>query len=250
MGLEFDDEETLRDIGRLGHLDAPPQLDWAASTTMGRRRDNQDAWGERGGRFIVADGVGGTSGGKIASATAVSEFLHLPAELGWTAAVERINDRVVAACRAQQLPEAATTLVACAVRPEATEVIHVGDSRAYLMRSGELEQLTTDHSVGEHRRAHGRPVDHPDELGRNPSALISFIGANGDALDVSIRIITFPKDARLLLCSDGIHDQIPVEKIKQLLGLGTVSAAANALTQAADDAGGRDNATAVVIEQT
>lgn len=250
MGPEFDDEETLRAMPRVEDHNVLPPLDWAASTTMGRRRDNQDAWGERGGRFIVADGVGGTSGGQVASATAVSEFLHLPADLEWTTAVERLNERVVAACRAQQLPDAATTLVACAARPGVMDVIHVGDSRAYLMCAGLLEQLTTDHSVGEHRLARGRPIDHPDGLGGNPSALLSFIGVDDDSLNVSIRTVAFPRHARLLLCSDGVHDQLPIGQIGDLLADGTVGAAANALTSAADEAGGRDNATALVIEQT
>lgn len=241
----YDDEETLRTRVPVATAGS---VRWAARSSIGRRRsDNQDAWGERRGtRFVVADGVGSLSGGSIASAAAVAEFLTVAADVDWTDAIAQIDEAVRLQCSSRGVPDAATTIVGCEVDGDTLRLVHVGDSRAYRLRAYELECLTADHNLANLRAAEGLPPDAEDGRGR-AGALTSFLGHGGADLTVDCLVTDLRPGDRVLLCSDGVHGQLDDHTLAALLSSPDPDRAAERLVQASDEAGGRDNATALVI---
>ena len=217
-----------------------------AGTDVGRTRSgNEDSYFCGRTVFAVADGLGGHQGGEVASAAAVAPLAALdgreltdPAEAAeaLTAAIREANAAIIdQAAGDPGLWGMGTTVTAAALAGDRhLQLAHVGDSRAYLLRDGSLEQLTTDHTVvGVHpersilTRAVGLdphiPVDTPDPLELAP----------GD---------------QVLLCSDGLTEAVGDPRIAELLTTGPDGdAACRALIDAANDAGGPDNITVVLI---
>jgi protein phosphatase len=213
-----------------------------------------------GGRLLaVADGLGGHNGGERASALAVGaaarhlvEALARPpefadpeyaAETALREAMEVAGAEVEAAAAADpNLGGMGTTLTLGLVRWPRLHVAHAGDSRAYVLRDGQLWQLTRDHTYAELLAGQGRPV--PPEAAR---VLINCLG--GGSPGVAPEVSTFPLSPgdTLLLCSDGLHGPVPGDAIAQVLrGAVTAEAAGRELVAAANAAGGPDNITVVV----
>ena len=229
---------------------------WATGSHRGRiRTNNEDAiYPETGGRtdgrlvVAVADGMGGHVGGEIASRLAIGALTTEP-DLPIPQAVSRANDLILAeAAENPALLGMGTTLTAAELLPTGSIVIgHVGDSRAYLLRSGILEQLTKDHSVvAEYLRAGSiRPEDvatHPQR-----SMLTRALGLDPD-IDVDVIEAPIHTGDRLLVCSDGLTSMVGDERIAGFLGLGTSEEAVWTLIEAANHLGGHDNISLAVVD--
>ncbi len=223
-------------------------------TDTGRqRRDNEDNAFVRAPLFVVADGMGGAQAGEVASKLAVEEFhAALPDE---GSAEERLTDRIRAANRriyelSQTQHEHAgmgTTLTAAYLDDDHLTVAHVGDSRAYIFRDGELVRLTQDHSLVEELVRQGKLTEEQAAEHPQRSIITRALGIEGD---VEVDTWTYPVRAGdvVLLCSDGLTSMIGEEQILRILGEESgLGRAADRLIGAANDAGGRDNITVVLF---
>ena len=229
---------------------------WATGSHRGRIRDNnEDAVypknaGKTAGRLVVAvaDGMGGHVGGEIASRIAI-EAIAKNEEGAIARRVSTANELILAEVQANpELRGMGTTLTAAELNPDRSLVIaHVGDSRAYLLRSGILEQLTSDHTVvAEYLRAGSiRPEDvatHPQR-----SMLTRALGLYSH-IEVDVVETRTRQSDRLMICSDGLTNMIDHERLAGVLGLGTPEEAVWTLIEAANQAGGHDNITVAIVD--
>jgi PPM family protein phosphatase len=222
------------------------------------RQNNEDALlvgeGEDETLFIVADGIGGFEAGEVASSLAVEVLKDLPPGESFKAAIGEANRRIVAAGRGdEKLSGMGTTVVAIRFggtqgEPVA-EVAHVGDSRAYLLRGGDMKPITEDHSlVAELVRSgdltRDQAAEHPQK-----NLITRALGAD-EEVDVDTAILPIEAGDRILLCSDGLSDMVSEAGISEILAgsLDDPERAARGLLSAALDAGGNDNITVVVVD--
>ena len=237
-------------------------LRWGSATHEGQlRAQNEDHAHAGEGLFVVADGMGGHLAGEVASEMAVD---RLNERLPMTTA-NSLDDVVDAISQANTEiyngsiddPDRAgmgTTITAIAVVSdphdgEAFAVANVGDSRSYVLRHGRLRQLTIDHSFVQELVAEGAITR--DEARTHPRRNI-VTRALGIEPFVRVDSWTMPiiRGDRLVLCSDGLVDEITDEVITDVLNehVDDPEAAAQALVDAANEAGGRDNITVVVVD--
>ena len=139
-----------------------------------------------------------------------------------------------------------STLVAARIGEGVCEVIWVGDSRAYLLRRGKLTPLTRDHSVVEELRAEG--VLSEAEIRSDPRANQITRGLGQDSAAPSLNQVPLRRGDRILLCSDGLHDEVSDSAIAKLARNAGPNAAAEALVEAALKSGGRDNISVIVVD--
>jgi serine/threonine protein phosphatase PrpC len=234
---------------------SPLVLRWGAATDVGRvRGNNEDNLYTSDRLLAVADGMGGHSGGEVASDVALrtleSHFLDATTD-GLLDAAYVANDAVLeAADENPSLRGMGTTLVAIAPVEDggALAWINVGDSRLYLLRDGELTQISQDHSLVEEAVRSGDLS--PEEARTHPQRNI-VTRALGIAANVTIdgdRVDIVEGD-RYLLCSDGLYDLVDDAKIASTLRrLADPTEAAQELVRQANEAGGRDNITVVVAD--
>ncbi len=249
---------------------APLRL--SARTDVGRRREhNEDAFHCDGalGLFIVADGMGGHAAGEVASAMAVAcvarevgryhELLAAVARGDAAARPDDVKAVLAEAVRAANVTVRAaaeadpsrrgmgTTLTALVVAGRRCFVAHVGDSRAYLLRGADVRLLTEDHSVANELRRRGRMS--PDMVERMPqrNAITRAVGVFASVEVDTFDILAAPGD-RFVLCSDGLHRYLDADDALRPLieGLGE-NAAAQRLVDFANERGGADNVTALVV---
>ena len=223
-------------------------------TDTGRARaDNEDNAYARPPLYVVADGMGGAQAGEVASALAVDEFRGgLVAE---GTSEQRLTERVQAANR--RIYETAhrklehegmgTTLTAVYLDDSNLAVAHVGDSRAYIFRDGELIRLTHDHSLVEELIRRGKLT--PEQAAAHPQRSI-ITRALGIEPEVEVDTWTYPMRAGdiVLLCSDGLTSMVPEPQIARVLAAEhDLDAAGERLITEANEAGGRDNITVVLF---
>ena len=225
---------------------------------VGRRREsNEDAFlvDARTHLYVIADGMGGYAAGEVASRIAVDSLKEsLIGPFQGTAAV-RLQDAVHAAnariCDSQAQADQrqmGTTLVAMVVEDERAVIGHVGDSRAYLLRDGELRRLTSDHSWVNEQVKLGLLSDEAAQ--RHPMrnivtrALGSRTEATAEVREEGMR----PGDV-FLLCSDGLNTMVPDTEIEAILRRAGKSPehACRELVSRANERGGEDNTTVVVV---
>lgn len=223
------------------------------NTDSGRvRGNNEDAWlAETSLRLAaVADGMGGEACGEIASALTLQALREalLSAESDLREAARQANTLVRQQARQRGLCSGmGSTLVAAAWKGAHVDIVNVGDSRAYLFREGRLTQLTYDQTVGnELRHAMGWSEE---EFERFPQrhVLTAAIGAASDVVVRSTQIDLECGDL-LLLCSDGLYNPIGDAGIAEVLSRAPAAESILALIDAANDAGGPDNITAVLLQ--
>jgi PPM family protein phosphatase len=224
---------------------------FAARTHPGRRGgQNEDSIGcdEASGLYFVADGMGGHASGDVASRVVKETLLGSALNLPLRAAVMRAHEEVVqAAAENAAHSNMGSTVVAARIADRHAEIAWVGDSRVYLWRGQVLRQLTRDHSYLEVLREHenlsqAQLRTHPN---RNLVTQTLGIGSPEPSL------ITEPlrKGDWLLLCSDGLNDELEDAEIAAILRAHSApDAAAEALIAAALAHGGHDNVSAVVVE--
>jgi PPM family protein phosphatase len=224
-------------------------------TDTGReRRVNEDSYFARTPLFVVADGMGGAQAGEVASRMAVELFeADFPEDS--RSPEQRLAERAREANR--RIFELArhdahragmgTTMTAAYVGEQDVSVAHVGDSRAYRWRDGDLERLTRDHSLVEELLREQKITAEEAENHPQRSVITRALGPEPyvevDTLSFSAR----PGDV-YLLCSDGLTSMISEERVGEILGKdGSLADAGRALIAAANDAGGRDNITVILF---
>jgi protein phosphatase len=229
----------------------------AGLTDTGRRRlRNEDAFICEPPLFAVADGMGGARAGEVAAGLAAAALEEAGSETrgaeGVAALITEANRRIWE--RSLSDPRTAgmgTTVTAALVDAAAGTVAigHVGDSRAYRLRNGELEQLTTDHSLVAELVESG--VLTPEEAERHPqrSAITRALGTEQTVEVESFTVDAEPGDV-FLLCSDGLSTMLADDDVASaIIGAGNdPHDAADALIAAANARGGEDNVTAVLFE--
>ena len=224
---------------------------FAALTHVGNRGgENEDAvgWSEPDRLWFVADGMGGHAAGQVASGIVKEVLLRDSHENDLVAVVRRAHEAVLAAARSrEEWRGMGSTLVAARIGEGVCEVIWVGDSRAYLLRRGKLTPLTRDHSVVEELRAEG--VLSEAEIRSDPRANQITRGLGQDSAAPSLNQVPLRRGDRILLCSDGLHDEVSDSAIARLArSKAGPNAAAEALLEAALESGGRDNISVIVVD--
>jgi len=222
------------------------------------RQNNEDALlvgeGEDETLFVVADGIGGFEAGEVASSLAVEVLKGLQPDEPFRTAIAEANRRIVAAGRGdEKLSGMGTTVVAIRFggtqREPVAEVAHVGDSRAYLVRGGDMKPITEDHSlVAELVRSgdltRDQAAEHPQK-----NLITRALGAD-EEVDVDTTVLPIEAGDRILLCSDGLSDMVTEAGISEILAASPEDPekAARGLLSAALDAGGNDNITVIVVD--
>ncbi|HEY0417647.1 MAG TPA: Stp1/IreP family PP2C-type Ser/Thr phosphatase [Gaiellaceae bacterium] len=229
---------------------------YAVATDPGRkRRQNEDAFVMRPPLFAIADGMGGARAGEIASALAAGALNDAEAVGGGEDRVRQLvqeaNRRVHE--RAANDPSTSgmgTTMTVALVEPSGEVTFgHVGDSRAYVLRGEELEQLTDDHSLVAELVRRGELSASDAEVHPQRSVITRALGTDPDVDVDAFTVSPEPGDV-YLLCSDGLSDMVPRETIGEILRRyrTDLEGAAKALVKAANRGGGDDNITAVLFE--
>jgi serine/threonine protein phosphatase PrpC len=261
----------------------PQTLSWASLSDVGRVRPaNEDTVGDperlaplvggagrlsaRGALFAVADGMGGHARGEIASKLAIdvlyATFYNSPGDpvemfkkaiLTANTAVRRAGvlakpETVGAGGDARTLPRMGTTLVAALVMARWVLVGNIGDSRAYLMNDGRLEQVSRDHTyLAEEIR---RGLVPPDAAETSPYRhLITRSLGTKDEVDVDLFWRPWPEGATLLLATDGLHGVVEELEMETILASRPPEDAVKALVKAALEAGAPDNVSVVVVRK-
>lgn len=226
---------------------------YAGTDTGRQRRANEDSHLARAPLFVVADGMGGAQAGEVASRLAIESFqAGLSAggspEAALAALAEEANARIheLSHSHAEQAGMG-TTLTAVYVGEREISIAHVGDSRAYRLREGRLERLTDDHSLVDELMRQGRLT--PEEALEHPqrSVITRALGPEG-SVEVDTRSYSARDGDLYLLCSDGLTTMVPEERLAEILiAHPSLREAGEALIAAANEAGGRDNITVVLL---
>ena len=248
-----------------------------ARTDVGRRRQiNEDAFfrDDARGFYVVADGVGGHNKGEIASREAVDQLRS------WVYGAQRDLDRLVervgmgdsecvweirrllesgvkSACymvygMAELDPEKkgmSTTLSALLIRANYAFAVHVGDSRVYRVRRNNVLQLTEDHTLINYKVKHGMMTKAEAEKASGKNVITRAVG-HKDYVQVDTADVDVAVGDRFLLCSDGLHGYFSEgdREVIDLCGDGDLEECADAAISLANQRGGKDNITALVIE--
>ena len=236
----------------------------AGASDMGRvRTNNEDAWyidSERG-IYLVVDGIGGQAAGEKAAEIAVERIrARLERQTGTCEqrireAIAMANNEILRQAGSRPEWEGMACVLTLAMLENGSAVIgHVGDSRLYQVRGGEIRKITHDHSpVGE--REDKQELSEAEAM-RHPrrNEVYRDVGSEEHAPDdidfIEIARIPFDGDSAMVLCSDGLSDLVPSETIRKAVerNAGNPDAAVRQLIDAANAAGGKDNVTVLVVE--
>jgi serine/threonine protein phosphatase PrpC/nitrate reductase NapE component len=224
-----------------------------AKSDIGRARErNEDSLLLSDPLFAVADGMGGHKGGNVASAMAL-ETLEEAARAGQLSElvekVKEANVHVLGRGEAERdLQGMGTTLTAVKTDGTKAYLVHIGDSRAYLLRDGALQQLTQDHTLVQRMVDEGRLTKEEAEHHPQRSILTRALGVDADAEPDPLTLDLLAGD-RLLLCTDGLTGMVGVDRIHEIIeGEPDPQVAADRLVDAANEAGGEDNITVIVLD--
>jgi len=234
-------------------------LRYAARSDVGLvRANNQDSAYAGPHLLMVADGMGGHAGGDVASSLAVAAFAPLDdeshgpddalAELG--AAMERAREAIIERSAVEpDLAGMGTTATAILRTGNKLAMAHIGDSRGYLLRAGELTQVTADHTFVQHLVDTGKITPEEAEHHQQRSVVMRVIGDFDVDTTADLSVREARAGDRWLLCSDGLSGFVSGETIAEtLVELTDVDACADRLVQLALRAGGGDNVTVVVAD--
>ena len=217
------------------------------------RKENEDAFciEEDLGLLAIADGMGGHASGEVASKMAIEilkEFLEkegqpLPERL--SSGIKLANRTIYEAAQSQsQLNGMGTTLTALQLDGNRLSIAHVGDSRAYLIRGGVIEQITDDHTIVSEQVARGMMTK--EEAARSDMRNI-LSRALGIASEVDVEELTVSEGDQLVLCSDGLSELISKDEIlSEVQSTKRPDLACNELVNLANQRGGEDNVTVIV----
>jgi PPM family protein phosphatase len=235
------------------------------STSLNLDDESRIYGGSQGKLLVVADGMGGEAAGERASTIAMDQLAtYVLNSLSWCFRLEQDSEQdfqdhleeALQSCQKSihtavsdhpEMKGMGTTLtMAYIVWPRAF-IVHVGDSRCYLLRQGALEQVTRDHTMAavlaqahqlDEREARKSPKGH---------ALWNALGGRSGELSVEVHRLTLERDDVLLLCTDGLHDMVPNDKISDvLIAMTGAEPACRQLVELANHAGGNDNITLII----
>ncbi|MEE9392064.1 MAG: Stp1/IreP family PP2C-type Ser/Thr phosphatase [Planctomycetota bacterium] len=229
------------------------------------RTENQDHFGmsvpksdealrERGSLIVVADGMGGHTGGTIASHTAVDSFLEAfgkSTERSLRAVLDESIRASNAAVRDKadhdpKLKDMGTTCVAALVRGSSIMVGHLGDSRCYLIRGDQMEQVTRDHTYLNELIDMGLLTPEQAEGHPDKNIITRCVGM-AQSLEIEFNQRKAEKNDRVVLCSDGLTNMVRDEEIRTLASLADPSEACDKLIALANERGGDDNITIAIV---
>lgn len=232
------------------------RLDWQAHTDTGSVRDhNEDLYAVVPDLkvWLVADGMGGHAAGDWASRQIAEAFSELPDCEGLENLLEAVGDAIHGANAtifergSQEGKTMGSTVVSLAISGDSFGVVWAGDSRAYLLRAGELLQLTTDHTQVQAMIARG--ILSPEEAENHPMShvLSKAVGVEA-ALELEGFTDAFQSGDLFLLCSDGLHGVLPDEEIRDILLRTEFNASAKRLVERCLEVGAKDNVTVIVVQ--
>lgn len=233
---------------------------YAAGSDIGCNRDNNEDSGYAGARLIaVADGMGGYAGGEVASSTVIGSLRSLDTDARKDDLVEMLGRAVAEAneklriVREERpdLSRMGTTLTAMLWSGDSVALAHVGDSRGYMLRDGELYQMTQDHTMDELLKAEaeqaGQQAD-PSETSRLSHVLYRVLDGRDDR-EPDLRLRDAQLGDRYLLCSDGLSGPVDAQEIYEVLSAeADPQRAVDRLIELAREHGGPDNITAVIAD--
>jgi PPM family protein phosphatase len=227
-------------------------VDEAARTDTGRQRHaNEDAYLARSPVYVVADGMGGAQAGEVASRVAAEAFDSFETPVDkleeQLAHVARdANRRIFELASADSSRSGmGTTLTGALVGDDEVSIVHVGDSRAYLLREGELRQLTRDHSLVEELRRQGQLTSREAEEHPQRSIITRALGPEPD-VELDLQTHQARSGDVFLLCSDGLTSMVREDRLREILTESeSLREAVDRLVREANDMGGRDNITVV-----
>ncbi len=264
--------EPIKHEKKVGLNHLPSGLHVGKLSDVGRERErNEDSFcqfeallqhdlgSEPFGLFVVADGMGGHQKGELASslaarttATSILQQVYLPyltndpnannqpLNEALITAVQNANEAVI-----KVVPDSGTTLITALVMGHNAYIAHVGDSRAYVFKQGELKQITQDHSLAQRLEEIGDAT--PEEVAQAQNVLYRAIGQSS-SVDVDTHMQHLPAGASLLLCSDGLWGPVNDNSIKEILeSTYTPQEACKQLITMANNNGGPDNITAIIV---
>jgi protein phosphatase len=250
----------------------PPLTACGFSHPGRQREENEDSFGsfveER--LFIVADGMGGHNAGEVASLMAVDALetffrsYHADPRQSWPHPIDRTlslganllrvgikvaNDRVrAAAAEDRARARMGSTVVAMAIGDAQLTISHAGDSRAYRLRGGEIKRLTRDHSILEEMLAARPDMDAAEVAAFAHRNVVTKSLGSKEEIEPTLYVNTLQPGDVYLLCSDGLWTVVPDERIMAVLrSTSDIEAACQLLIDAANEAGGPDNITAVLV---
>ena len=229
-------------------------------TDIGKvRRTNEDSYliSPGGNIFLVADGMGGHAAGEVASKLCVETVFNYlkncQPNSNWQEmlrqAIESANSAIWQAARLKsEYAGMGTTLTAAYLEGERVYWGHVGDSRLYLIHNGEMRQLTEDHSLVYELVKKGSLTIAEAQVHPNRNILTRAVGSNEEVqVDTGVAVLT--GQDKLLLCSDGLTNMVPDEELLNIISSLSIASALPELVKRANDLGGDDNITAVLIGQ-
>lgn len=236
-----------------------------AFTDTGRVREmNQDAFltgtfHESGAWAVVCDGMGGVTGGQIASEICVNEVSsHIKKGYRKGMSMKSVKNLLVSAITAANIKVfekseehyeysgMGTTVVAVVVLNGFAAVAHVGDSRAYII-TDEIKQITHDHSVVQYLVDSGRITPEQARIHPERNVITRAVGVAAE-VDVDVDIIPINKGEQILICSDGLYEYVTDEVMLDVLKNSASEEPAKILLDMANNAGGKDNITVVIVE--
>ena len=234
-------------------------LQAAALTHTGKvRTANEDAYGccLEAGVFAVCDGMGGAAAGEVASRLAVETFIERLCAVATPEDRKKALEESIAAAnrlvhsQADQNPSLmgmGTTLVAVAIQDHHALIGHVGDSRCYLYRSGQLTRQTNDHSLVDEQVRLGHMSQQDADRSPLRNVITRAIGTQ-QSVEADITELPLEPGDILLLCTDGLTREVSEQSIASILaGAQSIEQRCNQLIEAANNAGGHDNITAILI---
>ena len=229
-------------------------VEQAGRTDVGRQRNaNEDSLVVSPPLFAVADGMGGAKAGEVASAVAVEAVEDAressePAEAQLAGIVRDANRRIYDLAVADESRRGmGTTLTLAKVHGDEVSLAHVGDSRAYRMRDGELQQLPRDHSLVAELERSGQITAEAAEHHPQRSIITRALGPEPD-VEVDTYTLAGREGDLFLICSDGLTSMISDEEVTSILrSASSLDEAADALVRAANQSGGKDNITVILF---
>jgi len=236
------------------------RVDAGWATTVGPvRQINEDAIGiyqhKDAYLFAIADGVGGGQDGDLLSEFSIQYLLavfhkNVPFKLNWADIFTKVFQYINAEARyfARRSPyPAGTTLTAVVIKNWEAHIAHVGDSRLYLLHNGVFRQVTVDHSKRVEVELETRHANEATEPPPMRDVLVKAIGKN-DTIEPDVFSIPLQPGDRLLLCTDGLTNVVPIENLAHIVSMTRAEPAARHLIQLANDREASDNVSAVVID--
>lgn len=221
--------------------------------------------GSQGKLLVVADGMGGEAEGERACTIAVDQLTtYVLNSLSWCFRLEQDSEQdfedhlkeALESCQKSihdavathpEMHSMGTTLTMVYIVWPRAFVVHVGDSRCYLLRMGELAQITVDHTVSEIMVETGKMSREEARHSPMGNALWNVLGGRSTELAVDVYKLTLQRDDVLLLCTDGLYNMVPQETLQELLNSNSnAEAACRKLVDLANENGGKDNITVVV----